>query len=345
MSHSVTSRIYPLNKLVAVVEAMKREGIATDAALDGTGIAAWELASPGARMSVAQLQAAYRNALKLSRDPAFAVRLGQSTQVTTYGIYGYALLSSPDQRTLYDLVLKYHRLMLATADLSFHEDAADGIGIWTITPLNVRPADHRLYRFIVELYIGTLLAMARDILEVPEIRNEIRLTYAASPGLPAYERLFRCPVRFGQARNELRINTATIDAPTRRYNALTFATVRKICAETLEQMGQGRMGTGLAHDLQQFLLEQPGRFPEIGAAASRHGISPRTLRRRLEAEGTSYGALVQEVRIGLARKYLRETVMTIDDIAGHLGYSDASNFRRAFVKATQTTPTAYRRQI
>ena len=102
---------------------MMREGIPEALALRDTDVSPQDVNSPAARISVAQLLAAYRNALTFSRDPAFAIRLGQSTQVTTLGMYGYALLSTPNQRGLIDLVLKYHRLMLATADLSFREEA------------------------------------------------------------------------------------------------------------------------------------------------------------------------------------------------------------------------------
>ena len=80
-------------------------------ALRGTGISPQDLNSPRSKMSVSQLLTAYRNALEFSRDQYFAVRLGQNVKVTTYGIYGYAMLSSPTQRALIQLALKYNRLI------------------------------------------------------------------------------------------------------------------------------------------------------------------------------------------------------------------------------------------
>ena len=108
MTHRRPPRIYPVNKLVAVVRALADEGIPAELALQDTGISPQELDSPASRMAVSQLLVAYRNALTLSRRSDFAIRLGQSIQVTAYGIYGYALMSSPNQRALINTALKYH---------------------------------------------------------------------------------------------------------------------------------------------------------------------------------------------------------------------------------------------
>ena len=52
--------------------------------------------------------------------------------------------------------------------------------------------------------------------------------------------------------------------------------------------------------------------------------------------------LMNETRVQLAKKYLRETGLTVDEIASRLGYSDASNFRHAFRRLTGMTPIDFR---
>jgi AraC-like DNA-binding protein len=66
------------------------------------------------------------------------------------------------------------------------------------------------------------------------------------------------------------------------------------------------------------------------------------LRRQLDRQGTSFRELVDELRAQIAVKYLRETVMTNDDIAVALGFSDAANFRHAFRRWTSKTPSQFR---
>jgi len=77
----------------------------------------------------------------------------------------------------------------------------------------------------------------------------------------------------------------------------------------------------------------------VAAALS---MNTRTLRRRLDAEKTSYRKVLAEVRMQLAIGYLRKTLMTNDEIAARLGYSDAANFRHAFTRWTYKNPSDFR---
>ena len=86
----------------------------------------------------------------------------------------------------------------------------------------------------------------------------------------------------------------------------------------------------------------PWRYPSLETMAFDLAIEPRTLRRKLEAQGTSYRQILADVRRNLAINYLRKTRMTTDEIASRLGYSDAANFRHAFVRWTGKTPHEYR---
>ena len=73
------------------------------------------------------------------------------------------------------------------------------------------------------------------------------------------------------------------------------------------------------------------------------GMHPRTLRRRLDADGTTFKVLLSEVRRRLAIEYLCGTKMTTEEIARRLGYSDAANSRHAFTRWTAKAPQEYRK--
>jgi AraC-like DNA-binding protein len=72
-------------------------------------------------------------------------------------------------------------------------------------------------------------------------------------------------------------------------------------------------------------------------------MSVRTLKRKLAEEGTSYSDLTDQVQLGRAVS-LRRSVLTVDEIADRLGYSDAANFTRAFRRWTGKSPRAYRNE-
>jgi AraC-like DNA-binding protein len=71
-------------------------------------------------------------------------------------------------------------------------------------------------------------------------------------------------------------------------------------------------------------------------------MTTRTLRRKLREENATFRKLVDELRMQVAIKYLRPTVMTIEDITYALGFSDAANFRHAFRRWTRSTPLEFR---
>jgi AraC-like DNA-binding protein len=78
---------------------------------------------------------------------------------------------------------------------------------------------------------------------------------------------------------------------------------------------------------------------EVAALFAMHS---RTLNRRLGAFGTSFRKLVDEGRFAIARKLLECTELDVGEIAGALGYADASAFTRAFRRWSGTTPAAWR---
>ena len=94
--------------------------------------------------------------------------------------------------------------------------------------------------------------------------------------------------------------------------------------------------------VRRLLLEKQTGFPSLQVTARHFHITPRTLHRRLQDEGTSFRDLLEEVRQTLAIEHLRAGRFTIEEIGYTLGYSDTANFRRAFKRWESATPAGYR---
>jgi AraC-like DNA-binding protein len=88
-------------------------------------------------------------------------------------------------------------------------------------------------------------------------------------------------------------------------------------------------------------LADPASF---AMTARRLHISPRSLHRRLAAEGTSYRAIKDAVRREGALQRLEKTDLSVAEIAAALGYSEPSAFFRAFVAWTGAAPSLYRKR-
>jgi AraC-like DNA-binding protein len=89
----------------------------------------------------------------------------------------------------------------------------------------------------------------------------------------------------------------------------------------------------------------PAAWPDFDTLAHQLNASPATLRRRLDDEGESYRAIMDELRRDLAISLLSDTQLSMSDIAGELGFAESSAFHRAFKKWTGTRPGEYRCRV
>lgn len=85
-----------------------------------------------------------------------------------------------------------------------------------------------------------------------------------------------------------------------------------------------------------------GAWPVFESLAAELGVTPTTLRRRLEAEGTSYQDVKDRLRSDLAIDRLCHSDLSIDAIAAGLGFHDSSAFHRAFKRWNGVQPGEYR---
>ena len=334
---SLDEKLYPAHKLAALVGVLVEDGVPVADALGGTGIAETRLQSASTRVSYRQLLAVFRNALRLSSDPALALRAGQRMRVTSYGLYGYALLSSPSHAASIDLGLKYHRVMGPVADVRFLE--ADGKAVFEYDPLLSTDPGDELYRALMEFHMASHVTLSRDLYGDQFRLSGLRAAYPAPAHARRYDAIFKCPVHFGEAQNQLIFDACWIERPMDFSDPITNAMAREVCDRGLLEVGSSG---GVAAATQRILLEHPGKFPGIDKVAAALSMNTRTLRRRLDAEQTSYRKVLAEVRMRLAIEYLRKTPMTNEEIAARLGYSDAANFRHALMRWTFKKPSDFR---
>jgi AraC-like DNA-binding protein len=334
---SVSDKIYRSTKLAAVVDALLRDGISVDGVLRDLDVKPSELHSPDTLVSLEQLLSACRLATTLSRDPILPFRIGSSIHVSTYGMYGYAILCGTDFRRTFDFCVRYHVLAAPLVSISYLE--RDGMCCWTIDPILHPLIDERLYRFIVEMQMGVHISLQRDIMGSAFTPNEITLTYSRCEDFRLIEGLLGCKIRFNQPANQLVFDAKWLDEPANLGNQTTYAEVVAMCDELLTDL---KHRGGVAGKVRAYLLEDLAHRPTLAVIAERLGSTTRTLRRQLDHQGTSFRELLDELRSQVAMKYLRDTVMTSEDIAVSLGFSDATNFRHAFRRWTGKTPSEFR---
>jgi AraC-like DNA-binding protein len=330
-------KLYPVVKIAMVVESLMDEGVSPKDALAGIHVCETELTSPAVRVSANQIIESYRNAIRLSRNPHFAYHTGLRFHVSTYGMYGFAILSSTDFRRTMAFAVEYHQLAADLVDVQFLEDEN---AAWVMAPFPYPQVDAQLYKFIVEHQVGIHVSLHRDIMGQLFCPSELHFTFGRPRGAKKDFDIFGCPVLYGQPENKLVFDVNWLNGTPNLGNEVTYSEVLQLCDKLLSEL---KLNTGMAGKVREIFLGCLGQPTSFELVAERLRMSPRTLRRKLEQEGTSFRELIDELRAHAAIKYVRDTDLTIEDIAYALGFSDAAAFRHAFRRWTKCAPHEYRR--
>ena len=333
-----SQRIYPVHKLAALVDALRDAGVDVVELLEGSGLTEGRLLSADTRISYDQMIAVFRNGLRLSPDPAIALKAGQSMRITSYGMYGYALMSSPSHEAAMEFAVKYHPVTGPVAAMSVTL-TTDYVRFSYEPILSIDPLD-KLYLTCIEFVFASHLTLNKDLYG-PRFRlRGASVTYAAPEYASVYRSILECPVEFGQPHNEIHFDVDWLLQPVAMPHRVTNLQARDLCNDVLAERDL-RWGD-FAGRIRRHLVDRPGWFPPMETMAAHLSMTPRMLHRRLAAEKTTYRRLLGEIRAKLAIEYLRTTEMRNEDIAARLGYSDASNIRHAFIRWTGKNPSDFR---
>ncbi|WP_244295033.1 AraC family transcriptional regulator [Paracoccus versutus] len=155
-----------------------------------------------------------------------------------------------------------------------------------------------------------------------------------------YLQFFGAPVHFDQPASRLSFAASYLPLPIIRQEKALQGFLRGAPANILIRY---RHDQGLTARIRARLqAAPPADWPVFDRLAADLRLSPATLRRRLRAEGQGYGAIRAEIRLRAARQLLRDTPLSVAEIAHRLGYGEPSAFHRAFLKQAGIPPGAFR---
>jgi AraC-like DNA-binding protein len=212
----------------------------------------------------------------------------------------------------------------------------------------VLDADHLpddVRRFFVERDIAGVVATVPTFVHPVLARyvDRISLELAADEAYlrPLLDMVAIRDVEFGSERSVIRAPKQMLDEPLPQADSHTLA----VCVEQCERILQRRQHQhGLSARVRSELLAAPGEMPGLNAVAGSLHLHPRTLRRRLAAEGTSFRALTNDVRATLAAELLSQVGLSVEQVARRLGYAETAAFNHAFSRWFGLAPNEYRRR-
>ena len=284
-------------------------------------------------VTTAQFFALWRAIGGLSSDPAAGLKLASELEPEHYHPGTLAALHARDYRDAIERVARYKQLCCPEeVHITTRGDECTIETIWLYPDGEVPPLlTDAVFASVVELgRRGTQTRLSPK-------RVELKRTPELSG---VHEGFFNCPVKFGARRNVLILHTSDLDRPFATHNAELLEMLNPQLEKALEgRKARARIGDQVKWVLKRLLA---GNHPDIFLVAKELGMGSRTLQRRITDEGNTFRQLLLEARHELAREYLAQSSVEINEAAYLLGYDDPNSFYRAFKTWEGTTPSHWR---
>ena len=272
-------------------------------------------------------------------DSGFFLKLGQRFDITDAGVLGYASLSVENLRQSWELTSRNYALYP-------HPLTADRVIAKNQVAMRINQPGKALINpmYLQEEWLSSTWQWMCQ--RLPELKNKhglvVKLNYPAPAHQAVYKKIFGGKIVFNQAHTELCFPESWYDIPFPTANPATAELCQQQCALILNQLSSE---TDLVTQVQRQLLLSPQRsFPSQQEMAEHFAMPAHSFHRLLKKSHRSYRQIVNEVRVELAKDYLKKTHLPLQEVSYLLGYEHAENFYRAFKKLTGVTPSDYRHQ-
>lgn len=318
-----------------LVTGLEEAGVDPGPVLVEVGIDAAVVADQDGRVPLEKLHALWEAAIRLVPRADGAVLGAERYSPGDYGLVGFVAMNSVTLAEAIRHVVRYVGLWTDDPGIVQRDDGTLSIVYRTAF------ADRIGLRLATEATPAELLNGARLLTQKHITPIEVRFTHRAPKDTSAHEAFFGCPVRFGAKDIAMQLDPADLALPLPKADAQLGAYLRSVANEALAK----RVGTDATpHErIREIIAEELQKgVPTLEQVSKRLATSERTLRRRLEADGTSFRALLDETRAQLADSYVRDKRLPLSEVAFLLGFSEPSAFHRAFKRWTDSTPSAWR---
>jgi AraC-like DNA-binding protein len=317
-----------------VAKALEAEGQDSNALFLRAGLDPAKLTDPDARFSADGMVRLWRLAARATGDAYFGLKAASFWHPTTMNALGYSWMASDSLRDALARIARYGRIVSTMVDMRFEE--FDDHFVFEFAP---PMAGAEMPPEAIDAALATFVSMCRTsygddfhplrvVTQRPEFDDPTR-----------YLAFFCAPVEFSGPDNILYFAKESLEAHLLTANPRLARINDRVITEYLAQFDKD--STSMRVRARLIDLLSAGDVAQQDVADSLH-MSLRTLQRKLHEENTSYKALLEETRRQLAGQYLRQARLSVSEVTYLLGFSEPSNFTRAFKRWTGHTPSEFR---
>lgn len=319
-----------------VADALNANGLDATPLLLQAGLDPQCLAQPDARLDHDGVSRLWDLAVAASGNPDIGLSAASCSHPTGLDVISYVLMSSPDLRHALGRLARFLTLVNGAQAVQLLEEK-DGCRLvlesWYAGALPRARVDYtvallmRLSRWLVGSDIQPLCA---------------EFGYAAPGNHEAHRALLGCPIQFGSGHYSLLFSHDDLALPLPSADPQLSHLHERLAEERLARLRQNSLSLQAQQEIRRQLEKA---VPTRESVAEALCIGERTLRRRLQDEGTSFQELLDQARRDMAQHYLARTSLAFGQIAGRLGFADQSAFFRACRRWFDAPPKQFREQF
>lgn len=267
-----------------------------------------------------------------------------SSNISSHGPLGFAVLSSPDLYTALTAFADYQIIRTTSHSANFKID-----GNRAHFSLESQTTHPIASVWLLETSFHVIKTLIETVVAHPLGNTaRIRFSHPAPSYAQTLEDCYEIECCFDQATNSISFPASWCTIPSPLYDETNFRLNIAKCQELKLRFEEVDHATAVQIQLENAINERlcaefsEQKLPSLDTLAESFSISPRTLHRQLKKHQTSYKQCLANARHRAALDLLKSTHLSIAVIADKLGYQESANFVRAFKKWSGTTPSAWR---
>ena len=325
-----------LNALFAYAES---RGFDRNRVLAAGGLTPDALNTSDERVAATVLYGVHRALDILTRDDTWGLSVVGALPKGSYGVAEYIFRCQTSLLDSLHAIVRYSCLLSEVRQLRLRTLA---LGV-VFEAVHVDPElqGPNVHRSLYQNLLSGIVQIAREITTPGFAPYRVTLPFAPPAGdLSKYVTAFGCVPEFEMPTAALYFDEAAM--------ASTVHAADPNLSSILQTHADELVSRVTSHDefvnqVRRVMLQQlHGRDTSLHAIARLLSTSNRSLQRRLADSGYTFKSLLDEARYDLARQYLTDSKISIDEISFLLGYSDNSAFVKAFKRWGELTPGEYR---
>ena len=324
--------------VLLICKGLESYGIETQPMLDDLNIDPSDILHKDGRLCRTQVIDLWTRALGATQDPYFALEVSRHFQPIYFSALGMAISASRNGHDALQRMVRYSHIIStgSNATLQYNNEI---ITVHHEHTVDVSQQPHMLdLECVFAIGVLALKQICGEQLRPINIQFKHPCHYDVS----RFEQTFGCPVEFSATRNSVSFYYEDLVHPSLFANTNLTAHLDQWIEEQLILFSNH----SLSSQVKQYLMDNiPHGQVDQADVAEAFSMSPRYMQKCLQAEGQSFKRLLDESKKKLAKVMLKQAQSSLTDISFSLGFSDQSNFCRAFKRWTGVSPKQFRRQV